>query len=148
MLSDDLWFFVSKNLSTLWRPEENCFQGLIVALEVLYCRLARSTSGLKIRWDSAGIFKQSMGAGNRVRIGLSYRPARLHRLAELIPWNRFLGSLNVYKYCIGSARQATLHSLAELVPSNRFLGSFKVYKFGLTDEYIGIKAGRHTRTCI
>jgi len=42
-----------------------------------------------------GIFKQSMGARNRVGIGLSYRPARLHRLAELIPWNRFLGSINV-----------------------------------------------------
>jgi hypothetical protein len=24
--------------------------------------------------------------------------ARLHRLAESIPWNRFLGSLNVYKF--------------------------------------------------
>ncbi len=35
--------------------------------------------------NSAGIFKHS--------VGLSYRPARLHRLAELIPWNRFLGSL-------------------------------------------------------
>jgi hypothetical protein len=35
----------------------------------------------------AGIFKQAMGARNRVGIGLSYRPARLHRLAELIPWN-------------------------------------------------------------
>jgi hypothetical protein len=44
---------------------------------------------------SAGIFKQSMGARNRVGIGLSYRPARLLRLAELIPWNRFLGSLKV-----------------------------------------------------
>jgi hypothetical protein len=22
---------------------------------------------------------------------LSYRPARLHRLEELVPWNRFLG---------------------------------------------------------
>jgi hypothetical protein len=29
---------------------------------------------------------------------LSYRAARLHRLAESIPCNRFLGSLNVYKY--------------------------------------------------
>jgi hypothetical protein len=27
---------------------------------------------------SAGIFKQSMGAKNRVGIGLSFRPARLH----------------------------------------------------------------------
>ncbi len=29
---------------------------------------------------------------------LTCRPTRLHRLAELIPWNRFLGSLNVYKF--------------------------------------------------
>ncbi len=28
---------------------------------------------------------------------LMYRPDR-YRLAESIPWNRFLGSLNVYKY--------------------------------------------------
>jgi hypothetical protein len=34
-----------------------------------------------------------MGARNRVGIGLSYRPARLNRLAELIPWYQFLGSL-------------------------------------------------------
>ncbi len=46
----------------------------------------------------AGIFKQSMEARNRVGIGLSYRPARLHRLAELIPWNRFRGSLKVKKF--------------------------------------------------
>jgi hypothetical protein len=31
---------------------------------------------------SAGILEQSMGAKNRIGIGLSYRPARLHRLAE------------------------------------------------------------------
>ncbi len=41
----------------------------------------------------AGIFKQSMGARNRVGIGLSYQPARLHSMAELVPWIRFLGSL-------------------------------------------------------
>jgi hypothetical protein len=29
---------------------------------------------------------------------LSYRPARLHRLAESVPRNRFLGPINVYKY--------------------------------------------------
>ncbi|MFN9981334.1 MAG: hypothetical protein ACK53Y_15520 [bacterium] len=39
-----------------------------------------------------------MGARNRVGIGLSYRPARLHSLAEIIPWNRFLGSLKVKKF--------------------------------------------------
>ncbi len=43
----------------------------------------------------AGIFKESMGARNRGGIGLSYRPARLHRLEKFIPRNRFLGSINV-----------------------------------------------------
>jgi hypothetical protein len=52
--------------------------------------------GLVHREDTycAGTFKQSVGAGNRVGIGLLYRPARLLRLAELIPWNRFLGSVH------------------------------------------------------
>jgi hypothetical protein len=45
--------------------------------------------------NCARIFKQSMGAINRVGIGLTYWPTRLHSLAELIPWNRFLGSLKV-----------------------------------------------------
>jgi hypothetical protein len=40
----------------------------------------------------AGTFKQSMGARNRVGIAISYRPARLLMLEELILWNRFLGS--------------------------------------------------------
>jgi hypothetical protein len=45
----------------------------------------------------AGIFKQSMRARNRVRIGWSYWPAWLHSLAELVPWNRFLGYIKVKK---------------------------------------------------
>jgi hypothetical protein len=32
------------------------------------------------------------GAMNREVIGLSYRPARLHRMAKSIPWNRFLAT--------------------------------------------------------
>jgi hypothetical protein len=51
--------------------------------------------------NSAGILKQSR---NRVRIGLSYRPARLHSLSELIPWNRFLGFWKVKKIS-GSGKQ-------------------------------------------
>jgi hypothetical protein len=39
-----------------------------------------------------------MGARNRGGIGLSYRPARLHRLAEFIPWNQFRGPINISKY--------------------------------------------------
>jgi hypothetical protein len=45
---------------------------------------------------SPGIGSQQWWAG----IGqpfLTYRPPRLHRLAESIPWNRFRGSLNIYK---------------------------------------------------
>ncbi len=45
-----------------------------------------------------GIFKKSMGARHRVGIGLLYRPARVHRLAEFIPWNRFRGPIHVQKY--------------------------------------------------
>ncbi len=51
----------------------------------------------KSEHSRAGSFKKSMGARHRVGIGLSYRPARLHRLAELTPWNRFLGSIKVLK---------------------------------------------------
>ncbi len=47
---------------------------------------------------SAKILEQSLGAGNRVGIGLTYRPARLHRLVESFPWNRFLGSTKVNKF--------------------------------------------------
>jgi hypothetical protein len=38
-----------------------------------------------------------MEARNRAGLGLSCRPARLHRLAEWIPWIRLLGSLKVKK---------------------------------------------------
>jgi hypothetical protein len=81
----------------------------------------RVVIGLSYRPARAGILKQSRGARNRVEIGLSYRPARLHRLAEFIPCrNRFLGFINVYKYGFW------LHRVAESVPWNRFLGSLKV----------------------
>jgi hypothetical protein len=40
--------------------------------------------------------KNLWGLGTELAgIGLSYRPARLHRLAEFIPWSQFLGSINV-----------------------------------------------------
>jgi hypothetical protein len=45
--------------------------------------------------DQSWNFKESMGARNHGGIGLSYRLARLHRLAAFIPWNRFMGSINV-----------------------------------------------------
>jgi hypothetical protein len=64
--------------------------------------LARGGLGQLFR---AGIVKQSMGARNRAGIGLLYQPARQHRLAELIPWNRFLSFLYLSKYGLS----VTLH---------------------------------------
>ncbi len=48
---------------------------------------------LKQCWNFE-FFKQSMGTRNSVERA----PARLHRLAKPISWNRFLVSLNVYKF--------------------------------------------------
>jgi hypothetical protein len=60
------------------------------------CRPFKEPRRRFLAWRTcAGIFKQSMGARNRVGIGLSYRHARLHSLAELVPCNRFLGSFKV-----------------------------------------------------
>jgi hypothetical protein len=58
---------------------------LIVQLYVL-CPLFQGDGGTgrAFRSSRAGIFKKSMGTRNRGGIGLSYRPARLHRLAEFI----------------------------------------------------------------
>ncbi len=43
-------------------------------------------------------FKEPRNRFLTCRAGTTTRPGRLHRLAESIPRNRFLGSLNVYKY--------------------------------------------------
>jgi hypothetical protein len=47
-------------------------------------------------FSSPGI--DSQAGGPVLQPSLTYRPARLHWLAESIPWNRFLGSLNVYNF--------------------------------------------------
>ncbi len=54
---------------------------------------------------SPGIDSQPDGSGKQPY--LTYRPARLHRLAESIPWNRFLGSLNVYKFGLKSGKNTS-----------------------------------------
>jgi hypothetical protein len=46
------------------------------------------------RTSSDGILEQSIGARNRVGIGLSFRPARLNRLAESIP--KFKNTISVF----------------------------------------------------
>jgi hypothetical protein len=54
---------------------------------------------------SARICKQSIGARNRVGIGLPYRPARL----ELVPWNRLLDYLKVIKFRLNLKLLFILH---------------------------------------
>ncbi len=48
-----------------------------------------------------------------------------YRLAESIPRDWFLSSLNVYKYGL------RIHKPAESIPLNRFLGSLNIYKYRL-----------------
>ncbi len=73
-----------------------CTEGTVCTMENRTERRNKKAGFCQQDWASwAGIFKQSMGARNRVGTGLLYRPARLHRLAEFIPWNRCLGSINV-----------------------------------------------------
>ncbi len=45
-------------------------------------KLGMCLNGISSSVNSAGIFKQSMRTRNRVGMGLSYRPARLHSLAN------------------------------------------------------------------
>jgi hypothetical protein len=64
----------------------------------------------------SGIFKQSMGAMNQVGTGLLNQPARLHRLAKLTPWNRFLGYLKALKFGLSS----NLYGRVQGVDHDRF----------------------------
>jgi hypothetical protein len=66
--------------------------------------------------SGAGIFKHSMGARNRVGIGLSYRPARLHRLAEFNLHKRF-------KIRASFSRQTRLYRLDEAARVARNFGN-------------------------
>jgi hypothetical protein len=75
---------VSVQRETLEQKERKCFSRRCP--EPVFLNLLRSP----------GIDSQTGGPVRHPY--LTYRPARLHRLAESIPWNRLLGSLNVYKY--------------------------------------------------
>ncbi len=68
----------------------------LIAIEFIQCIQVMCS-----RMVCVGIFEQSMGARNRVQIGLSYRPAMIHTVDgryRLIPQNRFLCPLKVLKY--------------------------------------------------
>jgi hypothetical protein len=75
---------------------------------------------------------------NRVGIGLSYRPARLHKPAELIPWNRFLGSLKVKKFGLWRAGTIALFPFGSQPPIDflKFQHWNPVKKVRSTVQYI------------
>jgi hypothetical protein len=62
----------------------NRFLGSLKGLQTQALKEKMGEKASVLCWN----FQQSMGARNRVEIGLSYRP-------ELVPWNRFLGSLRL-----------------------------------------------------
>jgi hypothetical protein len=71
---------------------------VLPGLRLTYCLKENLKGKVNASWPAhfrAGIFKKSMGARNRRGIGLSYRPARLHGLAEFIPLNQFRGPINI-----------------------------------------------------
>jgi|LakMenEpi03Aug12_release.lakeMendotaPanAssembly.Ray.scaffolds.fasta_scaffold1077138_1 hypothetical protein len=87
-----------------------CRQCLAKLPNLVLCYPVVSRYGSKtwIRIDlgiCAVILEQSMGARNRIGIWLSYRPARLHRLAESNPWNKFLEKYRLWwVWCMTEGR--------------------------------------------
>jgi hypothetical protein len=79
-------------IRTLVSTLQNYTDNFALLQEQKAISLEERVRGIRFR---AGIFKESMGARNRGGRGLSYRPARLHRLTEFIPWNRFRGPIHV-----------------------------------------------------
>jgi hypothetical protein len=63
-----------------------------VKITVFLREVARFFIG-KITQPRLRNFETIYGARTRVGIGWSYRPARLHMLADLIPWESILGLL-------------------------------------------------------
>ncbi len=63
------------------------------------------------------MFEQSMGAGNRVGIGLSYRPAKLRSLAESIPGS----GQKWFSLIVGNRKNEMLHAFLVAItkPSER-----------------------------
>jgi hypothetical protein len=72
---------------------------------------------------SAGVLEQSMGARNRVGLGLSYRPARLHSLESIpglfknlkIPFVYEQAQLGIPTFNCHPVNWATQHGLSKCV---------------------------------
>jgi hypothetical protein len=64
-----------------------------------------------------GIDSQLAGRYDNSNWRTSYQPARLRGLAESIPWNRCLGSLNVYKFGLCVLARCCFHGASRCVSS-------------------------------
>ncbi len=78
-----------KNLIHRMKHQQSIFQITNIIRIDPWARICRSFKETRYRFSA-------WRAGTKPY--LSYWPARLHRLAKSIPRNRFLGSINVYKY--------------------------------------------------
>ncbi len=85
----DVWLYQPINICLCWRISVCIMAWINVSVYKNQCYYNR---------QNTGSFKQSRGARLWVGMGLSYLPARLHRLGEFIPWNRLLGSWRVLKF--------------------------------------------------
>jgi hypothetical protein len=97
----------------------------------LTCRASIEKGRYREKTMYAGIIEQSMKARNRVRIRLSYRPARARICKPL-------RGAGIDYQPAGPVRQpyllywpARLHRLEESIPRNRFQVSLKVLKYRL-----------------
>ncbi len=80
----------------LVRKKEHCTVQYITSSEPVFADLLRRPG---IDFQPGGTVRQPY---------FSYRPVRLHRLAKSIPRNRFLGSINIYKYGLRSWPQSNM----------------------------------------
>jgi hypothetical protein len=76
---------------TIFSPKERSLRCFSQQNQRRYFKTSKESKDRVLEIDSVSLcsqrwnLEQSMGARNRVGIGLSYRPTRLHRLSESIP---------------------------------------------------------------
>ncbi len=82
------WYAMQKVLCDFKIAKSACVPESILNPKSGYIRHVpynRENQPMTNKGSQSWSFKKSMGAWHRVGIGLSYRTARLHRLAELMP---------------------------------------------------------------
>ncbi len=111
--------------------------GLLISLKIRALAPARPEPVFVDLLWSPGIDSQPGGPARQLY--LSYRPSRLHRLAESVPRNRFLGSINVYKYGLRSpwVMWKTNFCFQRVIHNFHRLNGANAYKSGRTTTFPG-----------